>query len=216
MKDYYDSEDPNDSKLHQDNISQNDDSSNHTNYNDSAFYSDNHDTNTGFPPYQSNDFNYNQPKNRRFAEDGPTAFYSPASPNNLAKAAFMLSLLSIIGCCCCSMQNIPYVMIVVQVVSITMAILSRQGQPMHGFAVAAIIISSIILVFTIIIIVFQVYLQMHPELVILYLREYIQLLKQSGLSTEELQYLREMFEQMGINPSDIGLVLQSIFIHLCM
>lgn len=214
MKDYYDSDDPRDSQTSQNNVPQNDDSSNYNKYNDSAFYEDNSDTNNGFPPYQSDDFNYNQPQNRRFAEDGPTAFYSPASPNNLAKAAFILSLLSIIGCCCCSMQNIPYVMIVVQVVSITMAILSRQSQPMHKLAIAAIVISSIILVFTVIIIVFQVYLQIHPELVILYLRQYIQLLKQSDLSAEELQYLREMFEQMGIAPSDIGLVLQSIFSSL--
>lgn len=189
MKDYYDSDGPNTPPPQSDFDSLNTNDSNNIHFNESDF----HNTHDDSSKYT----NAAPPKHHRQTPSTP--------PNNLAIAAFSLSLFSIIGCCCCSSFSSSYLIILFEVLSITLAILSKRGQRMHGLAIAAIVISSITLICTAFLIVFSIYLQTHPEALIGYLRSYVDILKESGLNDDELNYLRQMLRQLGIDPNDVGL-----------
>lgn len=132
---------------------------------------------------------------------------SSNSPNHFAIAAFSLSLFAVISCCCCSSFSSTYLVILCEVLAITLAILSRQGQRMHALAIAAIVIAVITLIGTALIIVLSIYLQTHPEVLIEYLSDYVDTLKASGLNDDELNYLRQLLRQFGIDPSEVGLWL---------
>lgn len=156
-----------------------------------------------------------RPTMRRFADEEHTSIPQPTergASSNFAILAFTLSIFSIIGCCCCSMTNMPFFVLIFQTLSITLAILSKQGKPFEPMALLAIIISCITLFFTILLTIMQFYLMAHPELMQTYLRDYIRLLKESGLSDSELDVFRELFEQMGIDPKQMGLWIR-LLIH---
>ncbi|MGN0299334.1 MAG: hypothetical protein ACI4C1_09170 [Lachnospiraceae bacterium] len=145
-----------------------------------------------------------QPRNRRFADE-ERPYSTP--PNTLAKTAFFLSLTTIVICCCTFSSNMTIFMVLLEVVSITMALLSRQGGPMHKYAIAAIVISSIMLALTAALFAAEIYIKLHPDVLLEFFREYVKMLKQSGFSSQELEYFRQLFRQMGIDPSDVGLFL---------
>ncbi len=74
-------------------------------------------------PYNQQGYNsYQQPPKRR---------------NNLALASMIVSIFALLSCC------VPFIQFPLAVVAIVLVILSKKGQPLHGFAIAGLVMAII-------------------------------------------------------------------------
>ncbi len=80
----------------------------------------------GQPPYGQNP--YGQPQKKR---------------NNLALASMIVSIFALLSCC------VPFIQFPLAVVAIVLVILSKKGQPLHGFAIAGLVLSILSIVISI-------------------------------------------------------------------
>lgn len=129
---------------------------------------------------------YNQPQNNQNqyynqSQYGQNQYYNQPQrqgANKLAIASFVISILSVILCCCS-----PYVMIIGGITSITLAVLSKRDTGrMHGLAIAGLVISIIFLVLAILTLIMGVFLLGNTE----FINTYREILIENGIDPEEL------------------------------
>ena len=129
---------------------------------------------------------YKQPQNNQNqyynqSQYGQNQYYNQPQrqgANKLAIASFVISILSVILCCCS-----PYVMIIGGITSITLAVLSKRDTGrMHGLAIAGLVISIIFLVLAILTLIMGVFLLGNTE----FINTYREILIENGIDPEEL------------------------------
>lgn len=123
----------------------------------------------GYPQQNYNPY-YNQPSYGQppygQAPYGQNPYEQPQKKrNNLALASMIVSIFALLSCC------LPFIQFPLAVVAIVLVILSKKGQPLHGFAIAGLVLSIISILISIVAVfyygaVFQ--LMSDPEFMAIY------------------------------------------------
>lgn len=92
----------------------------------------------GQPPFQQHLYQNQQPYPPQYHPYPPQYQpYPPKQSNGLALASMIVSIFALITCC------IPFLQFPLAVTAIVLVILSKKGRPLHGFAIAGLVMGII-------------------------------------------------------------------------